>query len=107
MPIPAGNQLAGNPFGESMWGRRQVVESTIDDPFKGKCRSCFWNRNLPRCEPAKMITQSGSCPNWRMYKLSDADKVAEKAKQAGAYLRDKEKRKLTRKQRRKDGRGGA
>ena len=54
-----------------------------------------------------MIAQSGSCPNWRMYKLSDADKVAEKAKQAGAYLRDKEKRKLTRKQRRKDGRGGA
>ena len=77
-----------------------------DDPT-GKCKFCFWNRNLPRCEPAKMIAQSGSCPDWRMYKLNDADKVAEKAKQADGYLKDKERRKLTRKQRRKDGRGGA
>jgi hypothetical protein len=42
-----------------------------------------------------------------MYKPSDADKVAEKARQADGYLKDKERRKLTRKQRRKDGRGGA
>ena len=54
-----------------------------------------------------MIAQSGSCSDWRMYKLSDADKAAEKSKQADAYMRDKERRKLTRKQRRKDGRGGA
>ena len=42
-----------------------------------------------------------------MYKLSDADKANEKAKQADGYLKDRERRKLTRKQRKKDGRGGA
>ena len=73
----------------------------------GRCRFCFWNRNLPRCTPEKMIAQSGTCSDWRMYKLSDDDKAAEKAKQADGYLRDKEKRKLNRKHRRKDGRGGA
>ena len=79
----------------------------IDDPFKGKCKFCFWNRNLPRCGPAKMIAMSGTCPDWRMYKLSDGDRVHEKAKQADAHMRDREKRKLNRKQRRKDARGGA
>ena len=79
----------------------------VGDDLTGHCRSCFWNRNLPRCEPAKMIAQSGSCQDWRMYKLSDADKANEKAKQVDGYLKDKERRKLTRKQRRKDGRGGA
>lgn len=42
-----------------------------------------------------------------MYKLSDADKATEKAKQADGYLRDRERRKMNRKQRKKDARGGA
>jgi hypothetical protein len=54
-----------------------------------------------------MIGNLGNCLDWRMYKLSDADKANEKAKQADGYLRDREKRKLNRKQRRKDSRGGA
>ena len=82
------------------------MEATSDG-LTGNCKFCFWNRNLPRCEPAKMIALSGSCPKWRMYKPNDADKLAEKAKQADGYLRDREKRKLNRKQRRKDARGGA
>ena len=77
------------------------------DPFKGKCKFCYWNRNLPRCHPARMIGNLGKCLDWRMYKLSADDKAAEKAKQADAHMRDKERRKMNRKQRRKDARGGA
>lgn len=78
----------------------------MPDEMRGHCRFCFWNRNLPRCLPEKMIASSGTCPDWRMYKLSDADKADEKAKQADGYLRDKEIRKERRK-RNKSGRGGA
>lgn len=78
----------------------------MQDGLIGNCKSCFWNRNLPRCKPEKMIAMSGNCPDWRMYKLSDVDKANEKAKQADGYLRDKERRKANKK-RNKSGRGGA
>ena len=79
----------------------------VTDDLTGKCKFCYWNRNLPRCHPARMIGNLGNCLDWRMYKLSDTDKAAEKAKQADAHMRDRERRKMNRKQRRKDARGGA
>lgn len=79
----------------------------MPDDMTGRCKFCYYNRNLPWCKPEKMIAQSGSCQDWRMCKLSDADKANEKAKQADGYLKDKERRKLNRKQRKKGGRGGA
>jgi hypothetical protein len=84
-----------------------MVGRSMTEDFKGKCRFCFWNKNLPRCHPARMISNPGNCRDWRMYKLSDEDKKAQKAKQNDAYLRDKEKRKEQRKLRKKESRGGA
>ena len=79
----------------------------VDDPFKGKCRFCYYNNNFSVCPPMKVICNMGNCSRWRMYKLSDDDRAKEKAVHKEAYLRDREKRKLNRKQRRKDARGGA
>lgn len=45
--------------------------------LKGRCKTCFWNVNLPRCRPEKMITHSGTCQDWRLRKMTEAEKAKE------------------------------
>jgi hypothetical protein len=80
----------------------------MTDDMRGYCRYCYWNVNLPRCKPEKMISLSGNCLEWRLRKMTDTEKTDEKARQLVAYQHDKEKRKASRDKRKKQGgKGGA
>jgi hypothetical protein len=56
--------------------------------LKGRCKTCFWNVNLPRCRPEKMITHSGTCQDWRLRKMTEAQKAKEATVMKAAHASD-------------------
>lgn len=62
------------------------------EKMEGRCKFCFWNVNLSRCRPEKMITHSGTCQDWRLRKMTDEEKKRHAAIQKAAHVRDMVKR---------------
>lgn len=56
--------------------------------LKGRCKTCYWNVNLPRCKPEKMINLSGNCPKWRLRKMTDSEKAKDAAIMKAAHAKD-------------------
>jgi hypothetical protein len=55
----------------------------------GRCDACFWNRDLPRCPYAKMINNvANNCQDWRLRKLTVAEKVKEATVMKAAHASD-------------------
>jgi hypothetical protein len=73
----------------------------VTEKMDGVCRYCFWHVNLPRCRPEKMITHSGTCLDWRLRKLTVAERAKEATVMKAAHVKDvarkvEEKKKTTR-----------
>ena len=61
--------------------------------WTGKCGWCFWNHDLPTCQYAKMICNTANnCGDWRLKKLTEAEKAKDAAIQKAAHVRDKSKK---------------
>ena len=70
------------------------------------CKTCNWSK-FSWCSDGKRVSNEGDCKDWKLDKISDKERSAQKARQLAAYRHDQEKRKPAREQRRKDERGGA
>ena len=66
----------------------------MTESMTGRCKFCFWHVNLPRCRPEKMITHSGTCQDWRLRKLTEAEKAKEATVMKAAHARDMQKKKV-------------
>ena len=62
------------------------------EEMKGRCKYCFYNINLPRCKPEKMIALSGTCQDWRLRKMTDHEKAKEATVMKAARARDRQKK---------------
>jgi hypothetical protein len=57
--------------------------------WTGKCGLCFWNHDLPRCPYAKMINNvANNCGDWRLRKMTEAEKAKEATVMKAAHKRD-------------------
>lgn len=65
------------------------MEETL---MAGKCAYCFWWINLRRCHPSRAITNPGNCLDWRLRKMTEAEKAKEAKVMKAAHDRDRQKK---------------
>ena len=63
-----------------------------EDLMTGKCAYCFWWINLRRCHPSRAIANDGHCLDWRLRKMTEAEKAKEATVMKAAHARDRQKK---------------